>query len=105
MFEINPTWDSFIDVVKEHYYPMGNYDDQYTKWTILRQERDQTMSKYTNKFHTLHTKLGIKDSEWHTILKYHSGLHWYIRTQMDILVIASLGSPYRYAVKIKEKFW
>ena len=39
MFEINPTWASFIDVVREQYYPMGNYDDQYTKWTILRQER------------------------------------------------------------------
>ena len=31
---------SFIDVVKEQYYPVENYDDQYTKWTILHQERD-----------------------------------------------------------------
>ena len=36
MFETNPTWGSFVDAVKEQYYPMGNYDDQYTKWTILR---------------------------------------------------------------------
>ena len=27
MFETNPTWASFIDVVREQYYPMGNYDD------------------------------------------------------------------------------
>ena len=40
MFETNPTWASFIDAVREQYYPVGNYDDQYTKWTILRQERD-----------------------------------------------------------------
>ena len=35
MFEENPTWASFIDVIKEQYYHVGNYDDQYTKWTIL----------------------------------------------------------------------
>ena len=62
MFETNPTWASFIELVRERYYPVGNYDDQYTKWTILRQERDQTVSEYTNEFHTLCTKLGIKDS-------------------------------------------
>ena len=83
---------------------MGNYDDQYTKWTILCQERDQTVSEYTNNFHTLHRKLGIKDSERNLILKYRSGLHWYIRTEMDFLDISSLGSAYRYAVKIEEKF-
>ena len=40
IFETNPTWGYLVDVVKEQYYPMGNYDDQYTKWTILCQERD-----------------------------------------------------------------
>ena len=83
---------------------MGNYDDQYTKWTIMRQERDQTVSEYTNNFHTLHTKLRIKDSEWHLILKYRSGLHWYIQTEMEFLDVYSLGSSYRYVVKIEEKF-
>ena len=102
MLEANPTWDSFIDVVKEKYSPVEKYDDQYTKWTILRQERDQTVSEYTNKFHTLCTKLRIKDSERHLILKYRSGLHWYIRNKMDFLDISSLGSTYRYAIKIKE---
>ena len=27
MFETNPTWASFVDVVKEQYYLVGNYDD------------------------------------------------------------------------------
>ena len=40
MFEKDPTWASFIDEFREQYYLVGNYDDQYTKWTILRQERD-----------------------------------------------------------------
>ena len=72
MFESNPTWVSFIYGVKERYYPMGNYDNQYTKWTILHQERDETMSKYTSNFHSLHTHMGIKDSEFHLVLKYGS---------------------------------
>ena len=83
---------------------MGTYDDQYTKWTILHQERDQMVSEYTNNFHTLRRKLSIKDSKWYLILKYRSGLHRYIRIEMDFLDISSLGSAYRYAVKIEEKF-
>ena len=35
LFDTNPIWASFVDTVKEQYYPMGKYDDQYTKWTIL----------------------------------------------------------------------
>ena len=31
MFETNITWASFIHVVKEEYYLVGNYDDQYKK--------------------------------------------------------------------------
>ena len=57
MFETNPTWASFIDAVREQYYPMRNYDDQYTKWTILFQERGQMVSDYTNNFHTMRTKV------------------------------------------------
>jgi hypothetical protein len=33
------------------------------RWTTLRQKRDQTMSEYTNIFHTLRSKLGIKDKD------------------------------------------
>jgi hypothetical protein len=63
IFGAEPTWDSFMDVIKEQYYPVGNYDDQYTRWTTLRQERDQTVSEFTNTFHTLCTKMGIRDFE------------------------------------------
>jgi hypothetical protein len=80
LFVVTPTWGSFRDVIKEQYYPVGSYDDLYTRWTTLRQERDQTVPEFTNVFHTLHTKLGIKDSERHLVLKYHGGLHRYIQT-------------------------
>jgi hypothetical protein len=63
MFEAKPTWKSFMDSMKEQYYLVGNYDDRYMRWTTLRQERGQTMSEFMNTFHTLCTKLGIKDSE------------------------------------------
>jgi hypothetical protein len=77
---------------------------QYTRWTTLRQERDQKVPYFTNIFHTLHTKLGIKDSECHLVLKYRGCLHRYIQTKMEIMDIASLGTNYRYTVKIKHKF-
>jgi hypothetical protein len=63
LFVVAPTWGSFRDVIKEQYYPVGSYDDLYTRWTTLRQERDQTVPEFTNVFHTLHTKMGIKYSE------------------------------------------
>jgi hypothetical protein len=75
MFEAEPTWEYFIDVIKEQYYPVGNYEDQYMRWTTLRQERGQAVSEFTNTFHTLCTKLGIKYSEWNLVLKYHVGLY------------------------------
>jgi hypothetical protein len=104
MFVVAPTWDSFQDTIKEQYYPVRSYEDQYTIWTILRQEKDQTIPDFTNIFHTMHTKLGIKDSECHLVLKYHGCLHRYIQIEMDFLDITSLGTTYRYAVKIKHKF-
>jgi hypothetical protein len=27
----DPTWDFFVDAVKEQYYPVGNYEDQYIR--------------------------------------------------------------------------
>jgi hypothetical protein len=63
IYGAKPTWDFFVDVVKEQYYPVGNYEDQYMRWTTLWQERGQEVPEFTNTFHTLHTKLGIKDSE------------------------------------------
>jgi hypothetical protein len=64
----------------------------------------QAVSEFTNTFHTLRTKLGIKDSKRHLVLKYRGALHRYIQTKMDFLDISSLGSAYRYAVKIEQKF-
>jgi hypothetical protein len=93
-----------VDAIKEQYYPVGNYEDQYMRWTTQRQERGQAVPGFTNTFHTLHTKLGIKDSERYLVLKYRGALHRYIETEMDFLDILSLGAAYRYAVKIEQKF-
>jgi hypothetical protein len=93
-----------VDVVKEQYYLIGNYDNQYMRWTTLQKERGQIVLDFTNNFHTLHTMLGIKDSEQHLVLKYHGALHRYIQTEMDFLYISSLGVAYRYVVEIELKF-
>jgi hypothetical protein len=63
LFTVVVTWDSIRDAIKEQYYHVGSYDDLYTKWTMLWQERDQVVPNFTNIFHTLCTKLGINDSE------------------------------------------
>jgi hypothetical protein len=78
IFGVELTWDFFTNVVKEQYYLVGNYDDHYMRWTMLRQERGQIGSEITNTFHTLCTKLVIKESEWHLVLKYNGSLHRYI---------------------------
>jgi hypothetical protein len=59
------------------------------------------MSKFTNNFQTLRTKLSIKDSERHLVLKYRhlvlkyrGALHRYIQTKMVFLDISSLGVAY-----------
>jgi hypothetical protein len=59
--------------------------------------------EYTNIFHTLHKNIGIKDSKWHFVLKYSSGLHKYIQIDMEFLEISSLGASYWYVVKIEKK--
>ena len=63
IYGVEPTWDFFVDVVKEQYYPIGNYDYKYMRWTTLCQERGQEVPELTTTFHTLRTKLGIKDSK------------------------------------------
>ena len=68
------------------------------------QERDQDVPEFTNIFHTLCTKLGINDFEWHLVLKYHDCLQKYIHDEMEFLDISSLDVTYRYVVKIKQKF-
>jgi hypothetical protein len=83
---------------------MGNYDDQFMRWTTLHQQRQKVVSQFTNTFHTLCTKLGTKESKGHLALKYHGALHKYIQTEMEFLDISSLGAAYRYLVKIEQKF-
>jgi hypothetical protein len=63
IYGAEPTWDFFVDAVKEQYYLVGNYEDQYMRWTTLWQERGQSVPNFTNSFHTLCTKLVIKDSK------------------------------------------
>jgi hypothetical protein len=83
---------------------VGSYEDKYIQWTTLRQQRGQDVHEITNLFHTLRTKLGIKYSEKHLVLKYRSFLHRYIQEEMEFLDISSLGVAYRYAAKIEQKF-
>jgi len=89
--------------MKEQYYPVKSYEDEYIKWTTLQQGRDQDVPEFTNIFYTLRTQLGIKDSELHLVLKYRGCLHRYIQEEMEFLNISSLGMAYRYAIKIKQK--
>lgn len=72
LFLVAPTLNSFWYAIKEQYYPIRSDEDKYIKWTTLWQGRDQDMPEFTNIFHILHTKLGIKDTEQHLVLKYRS---------------------------------
>jgi hypothetical protein len=51
-FGREPTCVAFLDALREDFYPVEKFDDQYMRWTTLHQN-DQTISKYTNIFHTL----------------------------------------------------
>ena len=59
------------------------------------------MPEFSNIFHTLRTKLGIRDFERYLVLKYRGFLHKYIQTETKFLDILSLGAAYRYAIKIE----
>ena len=104
LFSAAPTWNSLCDAIKEQYYPIGSYEDQYIKWTMKRQGRDQDVPEFTNIFHTLRTKLGINDTEQNLVLKYHGFLHTYIQEEIKFLNIPSLGMAYQYVVKVEKKF-
>ena len=104
MFGTEPIWAYFVDAVKGKYYPVRNYEDRYTRWTTLWQERDQAVPYFTIIFHTLCTNMGIRDSKWYLVLKYSGFLHKYIQIEMEFLDISSLGAAYGYAIKIEQKF-
>jgi len=60
--------------------------------------------EFTNIFHTLHTKFGIKDYEDNLVVKFHNCLHKYIQDEMEFLDISSLCIASGYGVMIKQKF-
>jgi hypothetical protein len=93
-----------VDAVKEQYYPIGNYEDQYMRWTTLWTREGPSSSRVHQYLPYLAHQAGLKESEQHLVLKYHGALHRYIQTEMDFLDISSLGVAYRYVVKIEKKF-
>jgi hypothetical protein len=38
-FKRDPTWVAFVDSLKEEFYPVRNYYDQYMRWMTLPQKR------------------------------------------------------------------
>jgi hypothetical protein len=34
IYGAKPAWDLFVDAIKEQYYHVGNYDEQYMRWTM-----------------------------------------------------------------------
>jgi hypothetical protein len=77
IYGADPSWDFFVDAVKEQYYPIGNYEDQYMRWTTLQQERGQAVSEFTNTFHTLRTN------------PFHAPLHFIVdsRSQKNLVSV------------------
>ena len=65
LFSTTPSWNSFYDDSKEHYYLFWKYEYRYIHWTTLQNQMDQDVHEWMNTFHTLHTNMGIKDSERH----------------------------------------
>jgi len=55
-------------------------------------------------FHTLCSKLGIKDFDRHLFLKYYNSIQWYIQIDMELLDISSVEVAYWYAIKIEQEF-
>jgi hypothetical protein len=104
LLSVVPTWNYFLDTIKEQYYFMGSYEDRYIQLTMLRQQRYQDVHELMNLSHTLRKKLCIKYSEKHLVLKYHICIHRYIQEEMEFLDISSVGTTYRYAANIEQKF-
>jgi hypothetical protein len=49
-FGREPTWVTFVDSLKEEFYHVENYDEQYMRWMTLHQKRDrrcQSTLKYS----------------------------------------------------------
>jgi hypothetical protein len=81
---------------------LGSYEEKYIQWTMMWQQRDKDVHELTNLFHTLCTKLGIKYSEKHLVLKYRNCLHRYIQEEMEFLNISSLGTTYGMLPRLRR---
>jgi len=57
---VSPTWCSFKDDINEQYYPVGSYDELYTRSTTPRHEIENTMWDFTNLFNTLFNYMGMR---------------------------------------------
>jgi hypothetical protein len=44
LFGREPTWETFVDSLKEEFHPVKNYHDQYIIWKNPRQKIDETVS-------------------------------------------------------------
>jgi hypothetical protein len=102
LFTVTTTWESFRDVIKEQYYPVGSYDDLYTKWTTLRKETKQCQSSQISSIPCAPSWVSkIQSDIWCSSIAM-----LYIdtsRTEMEFLDISSLGAAYQYVIKIEQK--
>jgi hypothetical protein len=63
IYGVEPTWDFLWMRLRNSITLLAIMKTRYMRWTTLHQERGQEVLEFTNTFHTLRTKLGIKDSE------------------------------------------
>jgi hypothetical protein len=75
-FKREPTWVDFVDSLKEEFFPIKNYDDQYMRWMTLCKKRDHTVLEYTDIFHAFHSTLDIKNSEQHLVWRGRFKQRW-----------------------------
>jgi hypothetical protein len=45
IYGVDPTLDLVVDAVKEQYYLVDSYEDQYMRWSTLQQEKRQKVSE------------------------------------------------------------
>jgi hypothetical protein len=62
---------AFVDALKEEFYPVGNYDDQVHEMDNFASGERPDGVRVHQYLPYLALKLGIRDSEWHLVLKYH----------------------------------
>ena len=99
--EFNPigTWVKFVEHVWREFHPPKCMEQQYKKWQQLRQLKDKTVQIYTNEFHQLMARLGVREEQKLLVLKYINNLAPYIQQEMEFLTIGTIVDAFNY-VKI-----